>query len=534
MNNNIAIFNINVLRKVENNIASASVTYYHGVDIYSNILPYWDKIRMNVNDCFHEACHAIKKFYKLISGDSSNCKIWSTKVQEYEKRVLGRFTDGTPFRVKPNIRKKIDNLIRDKLKIPYASGVSRILPIFNNLKRMKSSELISYIGDYTVYILLFCELDEEYLDVFIRYIRALEPLVSKVTSLKALEENQIALDLALAELELKVPVSFNYITQHVLHHMMGKKGQQALVGGYIGNSMKWAEMWNKYIRYIAPKATNTHRAISDGYSYFERVSFWRAHQLMASDGNLSNTGRLVNWNDSNLLEMPGMFSVNKDDICYNIERSKDSMLCDNDMLYIHPYWAQFDADYRLLLEKYNLYKQRNSNRVNCTLHEYGKLRNIQLPAAQLRICEFQNNNVKYLSRVTYNNVIFRPYSPEVEYVSDNTFIKVVSIESENNEKDVYYGRILSIFVHNMINVADSPNLVFLRVHWYQTIGEHKTLTIVRDNPDYVLNEHYPFEILSNIIPQNISLWPRCPFDENSEFSNDYFVIDKKNQYCFEL
>ena len=515
-----------------NNYINEKQSCYKGVDILTELLPYWDKIQQSINDAFHEVGHAIYNLFLEINPQKHKYDL------AYEVYNLDRFSytyqgKGCKFSlpdfvVKKSIRSKVNDVF-GKLKIPLGSCSKLPLPF--NQSGWKTIEKLLLVGDIGVYIISLCNFDDKYESVFFDYIRALEPLLYKVTRKTKMEINRKKLDVALAKYEINMPIHFNQITRHILHHFLGNNGMYSRTGGYLGTTMSPHERWNKFIRGLAPKSVNALKSIALAYSNVEKVNHWRSKNLLGSDllGSM-----VMKWNE--VMEVPGVYDKGKMDIVYNLNARGHSVkgsLCDEDMLFVYALWAQYDKTYDTLLKKYNLYK--NNNNVDISLHDYGKIsRQRPLSHEQQIICDKQTTDVIYIDSVKFNSSTFRP--SKKNNATENCYIKAIAREEGTHEILIYYGKITSMFVHE--KYIGSNEMVILKVYWYEMLFKDKItkFTVLRDTPNYELNDNFPFVVLQQIESQNLSIWPydhRYTDEENPTYKH-YCVIDRKNQYCYDI
>ena len=79
-------------RKVETGASKKDDEAYSGVDVFSELLPYHDKVKDTVYDCSHQGANVLKQSFKAMSNRTKKDKPWfTTAVRTYENETLGRF-----------------------------------------------------------------------------------------------------------------------------------------------------------------------------------------------------------------------------------------------------------------------------------------------------------------------------------------------------------------------------------------------------------------------------------------------------------
>ena len=243
-------------RRVLNQVLTAAelqMEAYHGVDVYSILLNYWDKIVQIVNDPMHEIVNSMKDIFRLI-GSFGQMK-FSEKRRELEKR-LGRFEGLGPrgmanFHCSKKVKDAIDALV-PTLRLPSQwAGPKSVFAHLNT--ECGSAEALLLAGPVGVYLLQLTDVETEHKALFIDLCFCLERLQWKEHTMATVAALRTDLIEVLAKLEILLPIYWCTIVRHVLLHLCDFIVR---CGPFSCHNMLTFERWHTVFKKLARGTTN--------------------------------------------------------------------------------------------------------------------------------------------------------------------------------------------------------------------------------------------------------------------------------------
>jgi hypothetical protein len=263
---------------------------FFGVDVYSELLPYHDKVRHNLYDVSHELANTIKK---MIGLTGNGARVGASTVvskesyvgpkREWEENVLGRFRNCVSDKKLDDKKKKNDKSFvparfhrdtpRKKEKhadpLPWVTtdraqnlidtmpdvckrvaGWPALRKLFKDRIYLKTSEWLQYAGPVGAYCAQFMDCDPEVRDLFIDLMYALAAVQGTYSKAKTREWLRTELPEIYTKLEMKLPYYFMTFVNHVLaFHIVDLL---EAIGGYSASNMM---SYERYIYMHARTAT---------------------------------------------------------------------------------------------------------------------------------------------------------------------------------------------------------------------------------------------------------------------------------------
>ena len=131
---------------------------YHGYNVWTETLKYWDQVFQNINDPFHEIANTIRDIFNILRSNNgkSGGQHFSVKRRDFE-REYGRFTNDDEsknwrpdFQTSLDAQRLIDKFVQSRvLRLPTGWPAARY--VFDKLNRLSCSELLLMAGPGSIF-----------------------------------------------------------------------------------------------------------------------------------------------------------------------------------------------------------------------------------------------------------------------------------------------------------------------------------------------------------------------------------------------
>ena len=280
-----------VAKRVLNGRSPANQEAFWDIDVLTEFLPYWDKIKQSLYGLEHEVANVIKQMLTTIKNHNGEKLVFGKKQREYEMETVGRFIDclkptrdrkfpRPPWVVEADEQKAVHKL-PSVCKCPAEWPAFR--KVFADMGFMKTAETMLLAGDVGVYVLRFCtSLRQDYRSMFIRLLRDIEKVISKVSTPGDRADAAADIPVVATMCEQKLPLYWNTMVMHIFidHCILILE----LAGGFFAANILDTERWHTIFKTFGRSRSNIMASFQKNYV------LWVASQV----GRLSSVSAWTN------------------------------------------------------------------------------------------------------------------------------------------------------------------------------------------------------------------------------------------------
>ena len=497
-----------------------AVEHFHGFNVYTQLLYYFNVVYMTINDPFHEIANTIKDIFNLVAN-TEGAQMYFKKNKKAYERSIGRFEGvggkkhPAPFQAPHAVVKKLDDYVEHRLKLPTAWAPLRYL--FDHHNRLSMSERISLAGPLGLYFLGFCELADDVRDAFVELLLCLEALQAKEHTTGSLKSLQTRIILVLTRCEQLLPLYWNTSVRHHLLHLVSCIER---CGPYDAHSMSVFERFHTIFKKLVRSKQHEMQSIANHYTYLVNGDRWRCENAQMTPTTTpfaSTLGAAVDVDYGagviNIIKLGG--------------KEKDLAVLDA-RLYaqVQDMWALTSKVYDVLRDRYRTELRSSGQRghvhtavdaaqipASTESWQWRPTRGRELTDEEKQMVDMKPNVQRFSKAVLRGKNEFRTMRSEARNKTCNSVIKEWYHEREGG-LGKGYAMIEDMFVHQMYE--GGPSRHFVQGKWLDEVIDAQTslqkltpagLPLLRHNPNNNFNKHSCFALLENIVPYNIALLP---------------------------
>ena len=475
---------------------------FHGENVWTETLHYFNIILQSINDPFHELANTIRDIFNLLQGDYSKCpramKFYpSRKAYEVSIKRFG-MQQKQPFTVSRKVRKMVDAFVRDnRLRLPVAWP--RLRYVFRHIGRLSHSEVIGLGGPLGLYILQFCDVDDDIRNMFAELLKCIEMLQAKQCTTRDLRVLQGRIIRVLAECEARLPLYWNTTVRHVLLHMVSFIER---CGPYDSHSMACFERFHTLFKKLVRAKRGEMQSIVNHYLMVLRGDQADYEAQLAGKETTPYPSTLAGANKVDYSNVT--FKINK--------KTHPDELSPRLFGQLQDQWAIRSQVYRQLRQRF-----RDEQRL---LHKKPRLLTDVMQLGPdfdpRRAPSLTDEEKQWLSMTpaikTFTKVVvngryhFRTMESEEFNLTDNSVVKEWSYDEHNDEVRTY-GRIEQMFIHEAYPGGEVVH--FVKARWLTLLDEvgPTGLPQVKEDPEHNFNKNSCMTPLRSLAPYNIALLP---------------------------
>ena len=360
-----------------------------------------------------------------------------------------------------------------------------------------------------------------------RFIRILEAVTRKEWEPNQLRVWDMKVGVVLTMLEISLPVFWNTICKHLLHHVFSPTGSIARCGPFCACSMMPGERNHTQLKQCCRGRKNMQLSICRYYGQ-------RQVQNASGDGDefVNSAADVAPANSQSTqitkhdLKPPPYLSIEyvAKVSGYPVRTATLSTAMYGQVLDL---FSIENQSFRRLLRMY---------RNDCSRGRYHGDISQWRPRAPARALNDSDlsllaftPNVRFYRRATLNGLVFT--ATDHERSNARTFrsgVKQQYVESETGERKWAYGVIDRIFEYQFPGMTDPD--VIVDCTWMKTlhVDEDTELTVVEDSQAHPWNSSCPITYLRHCRPAHILYWPVDLVGD--EHPGQFYVIDRGNEY----
>ena len=534
---------------------------WKGVDVYTRLLPYFDKTTCCIPDPAHMIYNTVCDMLALICNMGPAAY---TPVRRQYDVVLGRsyaeVAGRRPWRMSSARERELDAVL-DEVKASLPNSWPDMKSAFSRLADVGVAEGLMFAGPLGVYIISQTDIDPLYKKMFCDLLWCLERLqgtyalhvcaytafvlplycdciaivlllncdcivivsvtklcavIGKYVRIGSLDGLQSDLVDALTECEIRLPVNWSTSVRHHLLHIVD---QIRRVGPFKDHNMLPFERWHTFLKKLCRGRRNLEISIHNHYNLTLSGKFWRlpsqgGHAFCTPAAASTVAGadaRRINHQARKALPL-GKVTL--------VELSEDAFRQIQDV------WCIEDADLDNFRDRYRtLVRDRNAVLPEeLTQDQIDRLR----PTPRQLLFLTMPREAGEINRADYNGNIFATYASCRFKRSDNSFLKQ-TYNDEDGEPQPSFCRITGMFLHAIID--GYPQSIVVKCDWFDFTGEYTDhgLPVVRRDPDRLLNfnRNCQYTFLEGCHPYNITVLPRCAVEPDNQ---DLVVLDPEGKF----
>jgi hypothetical protein len=480
------------LSKARKNLA------FHGVDAFSKVLRYWDKIRCVVYDQAHEHANVIKQIINLIQDKQKKGKClfnatvrqqeaklrpgmkkYANNVQEKkkgDKNNLRRYTHKRPdWQADKDGKARLDAL-KDICRVPSVFPPMR--KWLKNVGFVKCTEWYLLTGDAGAYFIRASGIRGQVRTLWIKLLRLMEMIMRKVSTPGDREYIKEHLPQLLAALEIELPLSWNTSVVHIFACQTVRILEEW--GPFSELSMLDFERYHTKFKALARSSNELMTSISNTYKLQEACADTRHSMNSADQAKLSKPLRST----THGLQSQKA-SSDKTDRCTSVlGRGVAGHLTDAELVHVNRLW--------------DIVPEVDGNNTNTSILIYNR--------AEYAGNTFCTAWYRKRARTKIDNTHVR-----LDYKIRRGSGRSGSGRGQNQQRVVsIFGTIVRIFKHQFADT--SINKIILQCRWFKTIGTCSIAgtTLVQEDLKTKSNNLDPedqFTFLETVFQLPVAVWP---------------------------
>jgi hypothetical protein len=498
-------------------------SWFRGVDIWSQHLAYWDRIKQNINDPAHELANVVTHIISMI-GNLKRQELNAKRrnfAQQCEQVVAG---DKVKWHCSTDIKTAMDKVVK-QLKLP--KGWPRARYFFHHLYRLGCAEALLFAGPLGVYMLEFADIDDDIKQAFIDLLWLCEKVQAKEHSSAEVDKLEFDLVEVLARLETLLPISWCTIVAHVALHLCEFIRR---CGPFKEFNMLVFERFHVMVKKLIKGKRNQLASFHNHYMMLINSSEWRVLAERAKEeGNATRKWMAKGFQSTIAASKPVDY---RDKIISTSGAQRDAQLSPADFNEVRDMWCSSDEEH----SRYNWLRTAYRKKVQDPLAQLPH----ELPD-NFSIRDMRDSDLPYLGMrpdiklVEYANINkdmarFRNTDAQRFTRTDNSAIKGWYRELESPPDTPWtatYGWIKRMFLHAIYPGAEP--LVVVECDWLDVLPDPSFGGLVRglkvlDRPRGTGPPRFVF--LKECTPYNIALLSESPFDKDCLTFN---VIDRQGK-----
>lgn len=487
----------------------AMLESFHGFNVWTQLLYYFNVIFQTINDPFHELANTVKDIFMFIYSR----KKFSPLRRAYE-RALGRYLQEgrPPFQASANAIHKLDAFVQSgRMRLP--NGWPRVRFAFAHFSKLSCSERICLAGPLGLYFLQFCDVDVEIRVLFVELLNCLESVQAKVHTTASLNELQTRMVITLTKCEAALPLYWNTCVRHHLLHLVAFIQR---CGPYDAFSMGPFERFHTLFKKLVRAKCGEMQSVINHYTKAINGDRWRCElDAPAETAAYKSTvagATLVDYDISDIAV-----------------RGKQSTATLETSLYaqVQDMWCVRSKVYDKLRDRYRAELRRAGGfRAAAVLEAqipvgWRPRRGRTMTEEEEKWLQMTPVVSKFKKAVIKGKYEFRTMQSERFLKTSNCVVKEWYQELEDGLSKGF-GMIEDMFIHQAY--PGGPQVHFVKAEWLDTLQELSCtgLTQVQRNPNNNFNLNSCLTSLDLIVPYNIALLPQSLDDPDC---NVFAVID---------
>ena len=478
---------------------------FHGFNVWTQTLYYFNIIFQTINDPFHEIANTIRDIFNLLRNYGKGMHYGQRSTRRAYELAIGRFEgdERAPFHISNAAKQALDNFVQSgQMRLP--SSWPRVRFGFTHFNRHSCSEKILLAGPLGLYYLQFCDIDPEIRSIFVDLVNCLKQVQAKTHTTASLGALQAKMVTTLTKCEASLPLFWNTC---VRHHLLLLVSFIERCGPYDTFSMGPFERFHTIFKKLLRAKCGEMQSIVNHYSLLVSGDRWRC------EADQSTPAPTAVYSNSLAGVKQVDYDVSDIEIC-----GKQTQQCLDPLLYaqIQDMWCVRFKVYDKLRDRYRTEHRRRAGRAR------GGFRDSQtvqissgwsprggrpLTTTEEQWLQMTPTITTFSKAMIKGKYQFRTMKSERFNKTSNSIVKEWYSEVEGGVTKGY-GMIKDMFLHQAY--PGGPVLHFVKAEWLDVLPELSCtgLTQVQRNANNNFNINSCFTVLEQIVPYNIALLPQ--------------------------
>jgi hypothetical protein len=509
---------------------------FYDVDVFTQLLPYFDRIKHNVYGQEHQFNNVIKQILTVVKNHKAqNELVFKPSIREYEVEVLGRFPElkklteqqakarklpmypNPPWVSTKGNQEAVESII-SHLRVP--AGWPSLRKIFSHLGFMKTAECLQLAGPIGAYFFKQLDIDHSYRDAFIDLLYLLRTAMHKVSTPGDRAELLQSLAAVLTRLEIMLPITWNSTVIHIL--VCRTLAVIIEYGPYVVNNILDVERFHTLFKDMARGTRNVMKSILNHFLLLEAALANRLDPNVRVDwireapkGTVAGYAARLDSED----RQDRMWSPKGATTNYTVPVEDRQML--------RTLWADNYSEYKAFHQKFNRTVRKARGKCKGLPIEGWKSSKITREEQKWQMMKFED--LAATERVQYAGNLFQTADNAKTGKTDSSFIRIDYVPpGSGQQRRPAYAQIIRMFTQQAYE--HGPKRLVVEGRWLAPQGKCPVTRnhVVKVNENYAFNRSSKFVFIDMCYQKPVALWPFDPLGtlpEDDPRRKSFAVID---------